>query len=70
MLKSLQRRNRSFIKPHKLHTSVYLLPRHVAHLQFLMNATGQSMNHCICSMIDQSIRSYKIKAGMPEKEKV
>lgn len=68
MLKSLQRRHQSFIKPSKLHTSVYLLPRHVAHLQFLMNATGQSMNQCVCSMIDQSIRTYKIKAGMPNKD--
>lgn len=46
-------------KPKKIHTSIYLLPRHRKHLEFLINARGTSMTEVIAFLIDQSIRSYK-----------
>jgi len=45
----------------RFHTSVYLLPRHRNHLEFLMRSRGASMNDCICNLIDQSIKSYKLR---------
>jgi hypothetical protein len=44
----------------KIHTSVYLLPRHRAHVMFLMKARGTSMNEAICALIDESIKRFKL----------
>jgi len=43
----------------KIPTTIYLLPRHRGHLQFLMQATGLSMSACICNLIDQSLKTYR-----------
>ena len=59
---SRQLKRRKYVKgADKIHTSIYLLPRHRAHLEFLMQARGASMNDCVCYLIDQSIKSFNLK---------
>jgi hypothetical protein len=55
-------KRRQYVKgAEKIHTSIYLLPRHRSHLEFLMQARGTSMNDCVCYLIDQSIKSFNLK---------
>jgi macrodomain Ter protein organizer (MatP/YcbG family) len=58
-MQTILKRRRYVSGAEKIHTSVYLLPRHRAHLEFLMRARGCSMNDAICSMIDESIKKFK-----------
>lgn len=60
MIKQSLKRRKYMSGAEKIHTSVYLLPRHRAHLELLMRARGCSMNSCICSLIDQSIRNFRV----------
>lgn len=59
-LKRILNRRKYISGAKKFHTSIYLLPRHISHLEFLMQARGTSMNDCICFMIDQSIRKFNM----------
>jgi len=59
-MEHLKRKN-TVRKPQKRHTSIYLLPRHTAHLQFLVNQRGTSVTEVIGYLIDQSARSFNIK---------
>jgi len=55
----------------KKHTSLYLMPRHETHLEFLMTSYGKTMNGCICDLIDSSIREYNpnVNISSPKKKK-
>lgn len=59
-MKDSLKRRKYITGANKIHTSIYLLPRHRAHLEFLMHARGQSMTDCLCDLIEQSIKSFKI----------
>lgn len=50
-------RRHAIKKPEKWRTTIYLLPRHKTHLQFLVDARGTSMTEVICWLIDQSART-------------
>ena len=59
-----QARRRKYVSgAEKIHTSIYLLPRHRAHIERLMRSRGKTMNECICDMIDQSIRKVTGKSN-------
>lgn len=58
-MKEVLKRRRYVSSSDKIHTSIYLLPRHRAHIEFLMKASGQSMTDVICKLIDNSIKQYK-----------
>jgi macrodomain Ter protein organizer (MatP/YcbG family) len=60
-MKNTLKRRKYISGAEKIHTSIYLLPRHRSHLEFLMRARGTTMNDCICFLIDQSIRSYQTR---------
>jgi hypothetical protein len=51
----------------KIHTSIYLIPRHKAYLEQIMDLTGMSMTACISKLIDESMPT-KIKSllSMPD----
>jgi len=61
MLRQQAKRRKYVTGTDKIATTIYILPRHRKHIEFLMHATGTSMTDCICRLIDQSIKSYTVK---------
>lgn len=61
MLNKVLSRRKYINGAEKMHTSIYLIPRHRAHLELLMQSHGKSMNACIAELIESSIRSYRVK---------
>jgi hypothetical protein len=60
-MKNTLKRRKYIAGAEKIHTSVYLLPRHRAHIELLMRARGESMTDCICFLIDQSIKNFRLR---------
>jgi len=60
MIKTTLKRRKYVSGAEKIHTSVYLLPRQRTHVEFLMKARGTSMNEVICSLIDESMKRFKL----------
>ena len=50
----------------KIHTSIYLLPRHRAYLQDLSKLSGMSMTACITRLIDDSMPNIRIMMNKNE----
>jgi len=46
----------------KVHTSIYLLPRHRAYLQNMMDLTGLSMTNCIAKLIDDAMPKFDMSS--------
>lgn len=58
-MKHALKRRKYITGAEKIHTSIYLLPRHHTHLQFLMNVNGWSMTNVVAHLIEKSIKLYK-----------
>ncbi len=58
MLKEQLKRRRYITGTEKIHTSIYLLPRHREFIKFIMKTTGTSMTDVICNLIDKAIKEY------------